>query len=632
LVVSLYLLVTASQAGSLNRQQQRNELFYNILRELDIKEGGLYSDERAARDWVDQYEDSLTEHKHEEGMTQWNYETNITDYNSQRLQEAGVATMIWNDPQLKEASRYYQYVKLFRDPLLKRELKLINETALPTPVDVADKERLSAITSEMATIYSTAIVEHEGEEYRLEPDLFNIQSTSRDYDQLLWVWTGFREKAGRPMRDLYEEYVALSNDAAQQSGHADMGDAWQQNCYEENIESTADDLWQDLQPLYSELHAYVRRKLSAMYPDRWHDQQTGPIPAHIFGNMWAQQWDNIATDMLPYPNISTVDPTAEMKQQGYTPLDMFKLAEDYFVNIGLNPMTETFWKESMIVKPDDRDVVCHGSANDLNAPGDFRIKMCTEVDAGYLQTVHHEMGHIEYFMEYDHQPSVMREGANCAFHEAVGDTIGLMVTTPEHLKKVGLHTEEHQESLPQNIANERDINFLMKIALEKLPLLPFALVLEKWRYGVFRGDITSQNYNEKWWELRTEYQGIMPPVERSEEDFDPGAKYHIPADVPYMRYFLSFVVQFQFHKALCDTADIADPIHHCDIYDTPKGKVAGQKLSSMLSLGRSQPWRDALEVLTGERQFKASALIRFFAPLQEWLKRDNEVNGQLTGW
>jgi len=642
--VACCVLISVSQGANKPQRDFRglaNQLVYldNILRELDIKEGGLYSDEQAARAWVDAYEEGLRRHKNAEGLAEWVYETNITDYNSQMMQEASVASMTWMQPQLEEAQQYYKYSKLFSDPQLTRELQLIVENSLPSPKDEKDKERLSTITSEMATIYSTATVEHDGEKYLLEPGLMDILTSSKDYDELVWVWKGFRDAAGIPQRELYEEYVQLSNKAAQQFGHANMGEAWQKNCYEEtDMEEFADEIWQDIQPLYAELHAYVRRKLAALYPGKWQNQETGPIPAHIFGNMWAQEWDYLLDDVLPYPNVTTPDATQEMRKQAYTPLDMFQLAEDYFVNIGLSPMTDTFWEKSMIQKPEGRDVVCHGSAHDLSSPGDFRIKMCTEIDSHYLKTVHHEMGHIEYFMQYAHQPSIEREGANCAFHEAVGDTIALMVATPEHLKKVGLYSDDQQSSHSADrteeyqLATERDINFLMRLALEKLPVLPWALVVEKWRYGVFRGDITPQNYNQAWWQLREAYQGVQAPVERTEEDFDPGAKYHIPADVPYMRYFLSFVVQFQFHRALCDTADIADPIHHCDIYDTQKAQVAGHKLRSMLAMGRSQPWRDALEVLTGEREFKASALIRFFAPLQEWLKRDNEAHGQTPGW
>jgi hypothetical protein len=386
-------------------------------------------------------------------------------------------------------------------------------------------------------------------------------------------------------------------------------------------------MWRQVAPLYYQLHAYVRRRLRETYgPERV--TEGGAIPAHLLGNMWAQQWDGLYDLLIPYPNATLPDVTASLKEKGFTPRRMFELADNFYQSLGMEPMTAEFWNRSILEKPrDGRKLVCHPSSINMFDRNDFRIRMCTEVTDHDLFTIHHEMGHVQYFMNYRHLPVLLQDGANSAFHEAVGDTVYYSVATPQHLAAIGL--------VPKlEATDEYDINFLMRQALLKIPLLPFSLLVDKWRWSVFRGDTPPERYNQEWWKLRFDYQGVKPPVSRDEGDFDPGAKFHIPDNTPYIRYYISTVLQVQFHKALCEamweethSADRA--LHHCDIY---RSRAAGERFRSMLSLGAAVPWRDALQTLTGHRQLDIRPLVDYYKPLYDWLVQNNAAHAQTVGW
>ena len=300
------------------------------------------------------------------------------------------------------------------------------------------------------------------------------------------------------------------------------------------------------------------------------------------------------------------------------PLDMMRAGERFYSSLGFAALPKTFWERSLFARPKDRDVVCHASAWDIDLESDVRIKMCTEPTAEDFTTIHHELGHNYYQRAYKDQPILFRDSANDGFHEAIGDTIALSVT-PEYLVKIGL--------LPSAPDASRDIGLLMKRALEKVAFLPFGLLIDQWRWKVFSGEVTPAGYNKAWWDLRLKYQGIAPPSARSEDLFDPGAKYHVPDNTPYTRYFLADILQFQFHRALAKTAGCTSPLHRCSIYES---REAGKKLNAMLTMGTSKPWPEELEVIAGTRQMDASAIIDYFAPLDKWL--DGQLEGVKTGW
>ncbi|GFN78640.1 angiotensin-converting enzyme [Plakobranchus ocellatus] len=549
----------------------------------------------------------------------WALQTNITVENEEVFVKARLEYAKFSQMQERQALLYLQNTTINLTPDERRQLTKIADIGTSAQTDVVKLERFAKIKTNMDSIYSKAEVCVEENCLQLEPGLTELFRTSRDCERLSTAWQGWRDQSGRKIKDLYAEYVQLGNEAIQILGYKDMGEYWKSAYDTPTFEKDVAKLFEQILPLYKQLHAYVRRRLKAVYGAHIFPS-SGHIPAHILGNMWSQSWNNVGNLIKPFKSKQSVDVTDEMKAQGYTPKSMFETAEAFFYSLGFANMTKTFWKKSMLEKPTDRNVVCHASAWDMEKEDDFRIKMCTRVNHEDLMTVHHEMGHVQYYMEYKDQPTVYQGGANPGFHEAVGDTIALSVQTPEHLKTLDLM---HAENIYDE---ETDINYLMQMALDKLAFLPFGYLIDQWRWSVFRGTTKPESYNEAWWDLRCRLQGISPPVKRGPEDFDPGAKFHVPGDTPYIRYFVSFVIQFQFYKAACDAAGNTRPLHHCDFYNNP---TAGHKLRSMLQLGSSKPWPDALEQITGQRQMDAQPLMEYFQPLLQFLEKEN---GNDYGW
>ena len=448
-------------------------------------------------------------------------------------------------------------------------------------------------------------------------EITKILANSRDPKELLDVWKGW-QTISRPMKKDYVRFVELANKGAKELGFADSGAMWRAK-YDMAPDAFAqelDRLWEQVRPLYVSLHTYVRWKLREKYGDIV--PARGPIPAHLLGNIWAQDWTNIYPLVAPKDADPGYDLTKILVGRGTKPMEMVRYGESFFKSLGFAPLPESFWKRSLFVKPKDREVVCHASAWDLDSVDDLRIKMCIDITAEDFNTVHHELGHNFYQRAYNTRPVLFRDSANDGFHEAVGDTIALSVT-PEYLVKIGL--------LNQAPPASKDIGLLLNKALEKVAFLPFGLMIDQWRWQVFSGQVTPTNYNEAWWKLRQKYQGIASPVANSPEDFDAGAKYHVAANVPYMRYFLADILQFQFHRSLAKTAGCTTALNRCSIYGS---KEAGEKLNAMLSLGISRPWQDALQRLTGQKQMDATAIVDYFAPLQKWLDEQNK--GKPTGW
>ncbi|XP_068687414.1 angiotensin-converting enzyme-like [Montipora foliosa] len=550
-------------------------------------------------------------------VASWNYATNLTSRNKELNTKARlVFSAFYKQMRLNASTFDVEKLK----PDTKRQIVFITSSATPKTEDVLRK--VTELEASMEGIYSTGKVEDKasGKMLELDPDLYYILANSRDYDRLLFAWEGWRDAVGPKIRGLYKEFVELKNKGAEENDWEDIGAYWRSWYEVDDLESMVEGFWTELKPLYQELHAYVRYKLSQNYTQM---TSTGPIPAHLLGNMWAQSWVNIYDLVEPYKNKASLDVTASMVKQNYTALKMVRLAESFFTSIGLEKLPAPFYTNSMFTKPKDRDVICHASAWDFSINHDVRIKQCININHNDLVTTHHELGHIQYYLQYWDQPYEYRIGANPGFHEAVGDTMSLSVDTPQHLKNIGLLQEYNNDT-------ESDINALMKMALRKVAFLPFGFLIDQWRWKVFSGDITDENYNSEWWRLRTKYQGIKPPVKRTEKHFDPGCKYHIPANTPYIRYFMSFVLQFQFHKAACKAAGHTGPLHTCSIYNSTE---AGKKIGDMLKMGKSKPWPDALEKLTGSKEVDVSAITEYFKPLYDWMKEQRKAIGYAPpGW
>jgi peptidyl-dipeptidase A len=492
---------------------------------------------------------------------------------------------------------------------------------LPAPTRPGAAEELATIAARLQGLYGKGRGTLNGKPIN-GSDIEAAMGTSRNPAELKEMWTSWHDNVGRPMAGDYAKLVDLANQGAKDLGYPDTGALWRSN-YDMTPEAFAaltETLWAEVKPLYDQLHCYTRAKLNERYGDTVQGK-TGPIRADLLGNMWAQEWGNIY-DVVAPPGAGDVgyDTTALLEAKGYDPIKMVKAGEGFFSSLGFAPLPETFWQRSQFVKPADREVICHASAWDLDNVEDLRIKMCTKVNGDDFTTVHHELGHNYYQRAYNKQPALYLDGANDGFHEAIGDTVALSIT-PEYLVQIGLLDRAQVPSA------DKDIGLLLRQGMDKVAFLPFGLLIDRWRWQVFSGEMKPADYQKAWTAMRLKYQGIAPPSERPADAFDPGAKYHIPASTPYTRYFLARILQFQFYEAACKQAGWKGPLHRCSFYGN---KAVGERLNTMLAMGASRPWPDALEAFTGSREISGKPMIRYFAPLTRWLQAQNR--GRACGW
>ncbi|WP_299794655.1 M2 family metallopeptidase [uncultured Shewanella sp.] len=579
---------------------------------------GAQSKADEAVQFIQKSEKQLSDLSIEINRAEWIYSNFITEDTaalSAAVGEKQTATSV------KLATMAANYTQLPLDEVNLRKLNILRSSlVLPAPLDPEKNAELASISAELNGLYGKGKYCFEDGRCLTQPELSAIMAESQDPAELLEVWKGWREIA-KPMRPLFKREVELANEGAKDLGYANLSELWrsQYDMKPDAFSNELDRLWGQVKPLYDSLHCYVRGELNEAYGDEVVSGQ-GPIPAHLLGNMWAQSWGNIYDKVAPEDADPGYDVTQLLSEHDYDEIKMVKQAESFFSSLGFAELPDTFWERSLFVQPKDRDVVCHASAWDLNDLDDIRIKMCIQKTAEDFTVIHHELGHNYYQRAYKDQPFIFKNSANDGFHEAIGDTIALSIT-PSYLKQIGLLDEVPDAS--------KDIGLLLKQALDKVAFMPFGLMIDQWRWKVFSGEITPEQYNQAWWDLREKYQGVKAPVLRGEENFDPGAKYHVPGNVPYTRYFLAHILQFQFHKALCEVAGNEGPVHRCSIYGN---KEAGAKLNTMLEMGQSRPWPEALEVVTGTQEMDARAVLDYFAPLQVWLDKQNSEANRQCGW
>ena len=509
------------------------------------------------------------------------------------------------------------------DPLDRRALNLIkNGFVMPPPLDDDLAGELSQIMTELEAMYGT------GKHCFDETDCYDLEAfesiidNSRDPKELLKAWSGWRE-IGKPMKEKYLRMVEIGNQGSKDLGFDGLSDLWFSKYDMSNTEFSilVDNVYDDMRPLYEGLQCHVRAELNEYYGDDIVPLNE-PIPAHLLGNMWSQSWSNILDIVFNTDQSNSIDLTEIILEKELTEVEMVEIAEEFFLSLGFDSLPNTFWNRSLFTKPNDRDVVCHASAWDIDSQKqDLRIKMCIDRNEEDFITIHHELGHIFYYQAYADLPEIFQSGANDGFHEAVGDLLSLSIT-PSYLKDIGFISEQEAEDSKKDA-----IGLLMKQALEGVVAIPWTLMLDKWRMAVFDGNLSDDELNDYWWELREKYQGVASPIIRPNNAFDPGAKYHIPGNTPYTRYYLARVLQYQFHESLCKTIGFNGDLHECSIYGSEE---AGQLLRDMLALGQSKPWPDALESITGQRQLSGKSLLNYYSPLKNWLDKKNE--GRTCGW
>ena len=568
-----------------------------------------------AEEFVSAAEDRLLDLWMRAGQAAW-VQQNFISIDTNAIAATANAAVMAATTELATEAAQFNSVEL--PEALDRKLTLLKTSlAAVAPADPVLQQELAGILAGMEAAYGQG--EYcIGEECLDLPQLEAILAESRETDELLDAWNGWRS-VSPGLRHDYQRFVEIANAGAVELGFTDVGEMWRSS-YDmdpDEFRAELERLWEQVRPLYESLHCLVRAELGEAYGTAVVDE-AGLIPAHLLGNMWSQSWSNVYELVAPDEGGRGYDLTRQLERNGVDELEMVRFGEQFFSSLGFEPLPESFWERSLFVQPDDRDVVCHASAWSLDYEDDIRIKMCIRITGEDFVVVHHELGHNYYQRAYQHQEPLYRTSANDGFHEGIGDTVALSIT-PEYLVKIGL--------LNRVPADDGDIGLLLGQALDKIAFLPFGLLVDQWRWQVFSGEITPDRYNEAWWELREQYQGVRSPLARDETLFDPGAKYHVPANVPYTRYFLAHILQFQFHRALCAAAGNEGALHRCSVFESEE---AGALLREMLEMGASQPWPDALEVIAGTRQMDATAILDYFAPLQAWLDEQN-ANRQ-CGW
>ena len=556
----------------------------------------------------------------EAGRVQWIKATYITEDTDAIAAKYGAVGTEKSVKYALEAAKYQNVVGLSADT--KRKLDILRGgIVLPAPTSPGAATELNVIATKLDSAYGAGKGTLRGEPIS-GSDIEAEMGINRNPDELKEMWTSWHDNVGGPMGADYARMVAIANEGAKELGFKDTGAMWRSG-YDmpaDDFAALTDKLWLEVKPLYDELHTFTRNKLNAKYGDAV-QSKTGPIRADLLGNMWAQEWGGIY-DLVAPAGAGDIgyDIGELLKVKEKSEIDMVKIGEGFFSSLGFDPLPESFYKRSQFLKPKDREVVCHASAWDIDNVDDLRIKMCIKVNTDDFVTIHHELGHNYYQRAYNQQDYLHLNGANDGFHEAIGDAIALSIT-PDYLVQIGLLDKDKVPGA------DKDTGLLLRQAMDKVAFLPFSLIVDKWRWGVFDGSVPTAQYNKAWTDLRLKYQGIIPPVERPADAFDPGAKYHIPGNTPYTRYFLARILQFQFYKAACDAAGWKGPLHRCSFYGN---KDVGAKLNAMLEMGASKPWPDALQAFTGSREMSGKAMIEYFKPLMEWLKKENK--GAKKGW
>ncbi|XP_069120843.1 angiotensin-converting enzyme-like [Argopecten irradians] len=590
-------------------------MYISLLMFIGYCAASLIDSETEGRQFIAHFNAKAALELNNKVTAKWNYVTNISNNNRRTASEAAKRYLDFRNNITEEAAKYNW--KAFTDESLRRQFKMLRQF---NPSDSAAVKRELVLTvAQMLRVYHSAdVCPESGQEcLRYKPSSDGHSPIDRNASNLLTLWKGWRQVTGQLMRPMFVEYVDYLNRFSKLNGYKDGVEFWNRKYESSTFENDMYTLIQELQPLYKQLHCYVRRKLIAKYGNN-DFQDNGQIPAHLVGYLWGGNWDNMYDLVKPYPEVNRQNVTKTLQQMGYTVPNLVEMAQDFYKSLGFESMTPDFWSKSLFTKPKDREMECQPIAFDFSNKEDFRIKMCANVTEEDVITIHSQMGHTVYQMSYKDQPFLFRGGANPAFTDAAAGLAKLSILTQDHLKIIGLISE-----ISNN--NQSDINALMRLALETVAPLPFYYIVDKWRWDVLKGRTANANYNIDWWKLRCQQQGISPPEKRTEQDLDIAASYRVAGNQPYIHKFVSTILKFQWHKALCSNDQ--QPLHKCDIY---RNTLTGSKLKAMLELGASRPWPEAMNLLTGTKTLSAKPLLEYFQPLMDWLGSENDGHG--VGW
>ena len=437
-------------------------------------------------------------------------------------------------------------------------------------------------------------------------DMDEILRTSSDPDERLAVWTASKE-VGKDLKSGLADLKELRNKTVQALGYDDYF-AYQVSDYgmsTAEMMALNQRLVSELLPLYRELHTYARYELAKRYGVK---EVPDMLPAHWLPNRWGQDWNAMV-------NVEGVDLDGALSDK---PREwLMEQGERFYKSLGFGPLPASYWeKSSLYPLPEDAGYKKnnHASAWHMDLQEDVRCLMSIVPNRDMYETVHHELGHIYYFMAYTNPnvPPLLREGANRAYHEGIGSLMGLAAMQKPFL--AGL------ELIPESAGSD-DMQSLLKEALNYVVFIPWSAgVMTEFEHDLYATDLSADQYTARWWDLKKKYQGIVAPNERGPEYCDPASKTHINNDAAqYYDYALSFVLLFQLHD------HIAGKILHQDPRATNYygSKEVGTFLQGILEKGASGDWRKMLKEKTGE-DLSARAMLSYFEPLMGYLKEQNK--------
>lgn len=560
-------------------------------------------------DFIDDYTETYLELYYKSALAEWEANTRIREgdtTNAYRVQQANEAFARFTGSE-ENISRIKVLLdkRTGLDPIQVTQLEAMLYLAANNPATIPEvvRARIKAEAAQTEKLY--------GFDFQLNGnsvspnELDDILNSSTNVSERLQAWEASKE-VGKTLKDGLNTLQGLRNQTVRALDY-DNYFAYQVSEYgmtTDEMREACDQLIKDIWPLYRELHTYARYELAETYDEEVPEL----LPAHWLPNRWGQDWSAMI-------EVEGIDLDSMLEQKG--PRWLVEQAERFYISLGFKPLPQSFYElSSLYPLPDSVDYKKnnHASAWHLDLKEDIRSLMSVVPNASWYETTHHELGHIYYYMEYTNPdvPPLLRGGANRAFHEAVGSMMGLAAMQKPFLESIGL--------IPEGVESN-ETKALLKEALNYVVFIPWSAgVMTGFEQSLYSEELSKDQYNAKWWELKKRYQGIVPPSDRGEEYCDAASKTHINNDAAqYYDYALSFALLFQLHDHIASNILKQDP-RATNYYGN---KETGQFLHELLAVGATRDWRELLKETTGE-EINAKAMLRYFEPLMEYLEKENQ--------
>ncbi|VDK44288.1 unnamed protein product [Anisakis simplex] len=638
------------------------------LPEHSIKDPAL------AKKWMDGYSVEAQKVLYQVTTAGWSYVTSVSHLTKQLFDEADQVEKKLSffevlSEFVKATSKQAKQFDLsvIEDPILRKQFEILSIDGVNALDDASLQEYsdIQAAINKKITDAAICELDHSPPCVLKHADLPSILAREKNAKNAKHIWLMWRATISPQLAPSYERLMELTNQGATLNGFSNGGAMWR-SPYDLSIESgrpklnmldEMNRLFDQILPFYKQLHAYVRRQLTGVFgiENTVELSKDGPIPAHLLKSLIGDDWTALYYDTRPFESDDTrsEEINANLHRLNYTSKAMFIQAYKYFKQLGFGKLPHTLWTKSVFSRTWSKDMVCNPAVaydmRDVNA-NDYRIKACVQPNENDFKRAHKLMAHLYYEYLYREQPFPLREAANPSTLMALINAFANLATNIDYLKSLAMlcyldfvvygpplwfllfSCEEHEvdiiKLLPTGASNGHaaQVNMLYLEALEQFVKLPYDLVVDVWRFNIFDGKTTKETWNDDWWKLREHYQGLKGPSHQA-TDFDaivsPAiSQKHSPA----IRHFVSYIMQFQFMKALCNnkTTNLNEG---CRLQ---KSAVANVK--RVMMAGSSINWMDALKMITGSEQLDAKPLLEYYEPLISWLGNANEHDQVVVGW